>query len=145
MTFELRPVAVVGVTGVVTGHFGGQFCVELVGGFGGVARSGGLADSCGEGVLRQAVVGCLLGILVRGRHGRVAGRSASRPGGLTFPKLLILLDDAGPTPTPIGRVPLDVIRYIAAVFLSEASAARVSRSQNSGVCELSEPEGGHPA
>jgi hypothetical protein len=42
-------------------------------------------------------------------------------------------------------VPLDVIRHIAAVFLSEASAARLSRSENSGVCELSEPEGGHPA
>src|SRR6476659_9290234 len=27
-----------------------------------------------------------------------------------------LLDDAGPTPTPIGGVPLDVIRYIAAAF-----------------------------
>ena len=56
-----------------------------------------------------------------------------------------LLDDAGPTPTPIGRVPLDVIRYIASAFLSEASAATLSRSENSGVSELSEPEGGHPA
>jgi len=56
-----------------------------------------------------------------------------------------LLDDAGPTPTPIDRVPLDVIRYIASAFLSEASAATLSRSENSGVCELSEPEGGHPA
>ena len=56
-----------------------------------------------------------------------------------------LLDDAGPTPTPIGGVPLDVIRYIASAFLSEASAATLSRSENSGVSELSEPEGGHPA
>ena len=56
-----------------------------------------------------------------------------------------LLDDAGPTPTPIGRVPLDVIRYIASAFLSEASAATLSRSENSGVSELSEPEGRHPA
>jgi len=56
-----------------------------------------------------------------------------------------LLDDAGRTPTPIGRVPLDVIRYIASAFLSEASAATLSRSENSGVSELSEPEGGHPA
>ena len=56
-----------------------------------------------------------------------------------------LLDDAGPTPTPIGRVPLDVIRYNASAFLSEASAATLSRSENSGVSELSEPEGGHPA
>jgi hypothetical protein len=38
-----------------------------------------------------------------------------------------LLDDAGPTPLPIGRVPLDVIRYIASALLSEASAARLSR------------------
>ena len=30
-------------------------------------------------------------------------------------------------------------------FLSEASAATLSRSENSGVSELSEPEGGHPA
>ena len=52
---------------------------------------------------------------------------------------------AGPTPTPIGGVPLDVIRYIASAFLSEASAATLSRSENSGVSELSEPEGGHPA
>jgi len=42
-------------------------------------------------------------------------------------------------------VPLDVIRYIASAFLSEASAATLSRSENSGVSELSEPEGGHPA
>jgi hypothetical protein len=63
--FELRPAAAVGVTGLVTGHFGGQFCVELVGGFGDVAQSGGLAGSFGEGALRQAVVGCLLGILDR--------------------------------------------------------------------------------
>jgi hypothetical protein len=56
-----------------------------------------------------------------------------------------LLDDARPTPTPIGGVPLDVIRYIASAFLSEASAATLSRSENSGVSELSEPEGGHPA
>ncbi len=43
-----------------------------------------------------------------------------------------LLDDAGPTPTPIGRVRLDVIRYIASAFLSEASAATLSRSENRG-------------
>ena len=48
-------------------------------------------------------------------------------------------------PTPIGGGPLDVIRYIAPAFLSDASAATLSRSQNSGVSELSEPEGGHPA
>jgi hypothetical protein len=37
------------------------------------------------------------------------------------------------------------LAYIPSAFLSEASAARLSRSQNSGVSELSEPEGGHPA
>jgi len=37
------------------------------------------------------------------------------------------------------------LAYIASAFLSEASAARLSRSENSGVSELSEPEGGHPA
>ena len=37
------------------------------------------------------------------------------------------------------------LAYIASAFLSEASAATLSRSENSGVSELSEPEGGHPA
>ena len=37
------------------------------------------------------------------------------------------------------------LAYIASAFLSEASATTLSRSENSGVSELSEPEGGHPA
>ena len=37
------------------------------------------------------------------------------------------------------------LAYIPSAFLSEASAATLSRSENSGVSELSEPEGGHPA
>ena len=37
------------------------------------------------------------------------------------------------------------LAYIASAFLSEASSATLSRSENSGVSELLEPEGGHPA
>ena len=52
-----------------------------------------------------------------------------------------LLDDAGPTATPIGGVPLDVIRYIASAFLSEASAATLSMTSWGWIGKLRQQSG----